>query len=91
MVILNRNNVQYVVIAIEATGKIAIVVFRLKMLSRVFTRLFATSAANKLELPVFLPNTLADNPGSRKARKRVGRGPGSGRGKTSCRGHKGQG
>ncbi len=28
--------------------------------------------------------------GSRKQKKRVGRGPGSGHGKTSCRGHKGQ-
>jgi large subunit ribosomal protein L15 len=28
--------------------------------------------------------------GSRKKTKRVGRGPGSGHGKTSCRGHKGQ-
>jgi large subunit ribosomal protein L15 len=28
--------------------------------------------------------------GARKNRKRVGRGPGSGHGKTSCRGHKGQ-
>ncbi len=28
--------------------------------------------------------------GSRKKRKRVGRGPGSGHGKTSCKGHKGQ-
>ena len=28
--------------------------------------------------------------GSRKKRKRVGRGPGSGHGKTACRGHKGQ-
>ena len=33
---------------------------------------------------------LAPAPGSRKAKKRVGRGPGSGHGKTSCRGHKGQ-
>jgi large subunit ribosomal protein L15 len=33
---------------------------------------------------------LAPYPGSRKKRKRVGRGPGSGHGKTSCRGHKGQ-
>jgi large subunit ribosomal protein L15 len=33
---------------------------------------------------------LAPNPGSRKKRKRIGRGPGSGHGKTSCRGHKGQ-
>jgi large subunit ribosomal protein L15 len=28
--------------------------------------------------------------GSRKVKKRIGRGPGSGHGKTSCRGHKGQ-
>jgi large subunit ribosomal protein L15 len=28
--------------------------------------------------------------GARRKRKRVGRGPGSGHGKTSCRGHKGQ-
>jgi len=28
--------------------------------------------------------------GSRKKKKRIGRGPGSGHGKTSCRGHKGQ-
>lgn len=33
---------------------------------------------------------LAPAAGSRKKRKRVGRGPGSGHGKTSCRGHKGQ-
>jgi large subunit ribosomal protein L15 len=33
---------------------------------------------------------LAPAEGSRKKRKRVGRGPGSGHGKTSCRGHKGQ-
>ena len=33
---------------------------------------------------------LSPIPGSRKKRKRVGRGPGSGHGKTSCRGHKGQ-
>ena len=32
---------------------------------------------------------LAPAPGSRKSRKRVGRGPGSGMGKTSTRGHKG--
>ena len=32
---------------------------------------------------------LSPNPGSRKSRKRVGRGQGSGRGKTSTRGHKG--
>ncbi len=33
---------------------------------------------------------LSPAPGSRKKRKRVGRGPGSGHGKTSCKGHKGQ-
>ncbi|MBW2653939.1 MAG: 50S ribosomal protein L15, partial [Deltaproteobacteria bacterium] len=32
---------------------------------------------------------LAPAPGSRKKRKKVGRGPGSGMGKTSTRGHKG--
>ncbi|MBT6340666.1 MAG: 50S ribosomal protein L15, partial [Desulfobacula sp.] len=32
---------------------------------------------------------LAPAPGSRKNRKKVGRGPGSGMGKTSTRGHKG--
>ncbi len=35
-------------------------------------------------------NELRDNPGARKARKRVGRGIGSGTGKTSGKGHKGQ-
>lgn len=33
---------------------------------------------------------LSPPKGSRRGRKRVGRGPGSGHGKTSCRGHKGQ-
>jgi large subunit ribosomal protein L15 len=33
---------------------------------------------------------LSPAEGARKKRKRVGRGPGSGHGKTSCRGHKGQ-
>jgi len=36
-------------------------------------------------------STLKKNPGSRSNRKRVGRGPGSGSGKTCGRGHKGQG
>ena len=35
-------------------------------------------------------NDLKDNPGARKARMRVGRGIGSGKGKTSGRGQKGQ-
>lgn len=33
---------------------------------------------------------IRNNPHARKGRKRRGRGPGSGHGKTSCRGHKGQ-
>jgi large subunit ribosomal protein L15 len=33
---------------------------------------------------------LSSSTGSRKKPKRVGRGPGSGHGKTSCKGHKGQ-
>jgi large subunit ribosomal protein L15 len=36
-------------------------------------------------------STLSPAPGSRKSRKRLGRGPGSGLGKTSGRGHKGRG
>ncbi len=35
--------------------------------------------------------SLANNKGAVKERKRVGRGPSSGHGKTSGRGHKGQG
>ena len=35
-------------------------------------------------------NLLSPAPGTKKARKRVGRGTGSGHGKTSCRGSKGQ-
>jgi large subunit ribosomal protein L15 len=35
-------------------------------------------------------NELAPSPGSRRARKRLGRGIGSGKGKTAGRGHKGQ-
>ena len=35
-------------------------------------------------------SSLSPAPGSKKPRKRVGRGPGSGTGKTSGRGHKGQ-
>ena len=35
-------------------------------------------------------NQLSDNPGAAKARKRIGRGIGSGTGKTSGHGHKGQ-
>ncbi|MGA0235952.1 MAG: 50S ribosomal protein L15, partial [Alphaproteobacteria bacterium] len=34
-------------------------------------------------------NELRDNPGAYKTKKRLGRGIGSGKGKTSGRGHKG--
>ena len=36
-------------------------------------------------------NEISDNPGARKERTRVGRGIGSGKGKTAGRGHKGHG
>jgi large subunit ribosomal protein L15 len=39
--------------------------------------------------PIFHLRNLADNEGARKKAKRVGRGPGSGRGKTATRGTKG--
>jgi len=39
---------------------------------------------------VMILEKLKPAEGSKKKRKRVGRGPGSGHGKTSCRGHKGQ-
>ncbi len=48
------------------------------------------TAAQDGEQPIGL-NTLSPAPGSRKPRKRVGRGEGSGTGKTSGRGHKGAG
>ena len=35
-------------------------------------------------------NRISDRPGARRNRKRVGRGIGSGKGKTAGRGHKGQ-
>lgn len=39
---------------------------------------------------MFTLSNLRPNPGAKKRRKRVGRGPGSGHGKTAGRGHKGQ-
>jgi large subunit ribosomal protein L15 len=48
------------------------------------------STDEPVEQPIGL-NTLKPAPGSRKARKRIGRGHGSGTGKTSGRGHKGAG
>jgi large subunit ribosomal protein L15 len=46
--------------------------------------------AEKVWEKVMRIHELSPAEGSRKKRKRVGRGPGSGHGKTSCRGHKGQ-
>ncbi|KAI8376481.1 ribosomal protein L18e/L15P [Radiomyces spectabilis] len=48
------------------------------------------SAASQSGKTVFHLANLADNPGAVSERTRVGRGPGSGKGKTAGRGHKGQ-
>ena len=49
------------------------------------------SAAPKKELITYLTlNNIADNPGAIKRKRRIGRGIGSSKGKTSGRGHKGQ-
>jgi large subunit ribosomal protein L15 len=42
-----------------------------------------------MKLMPFTTNYLWDNPGARRIKKQLGRGPGSGKGKTSGRGHKG--
>jgi len=42
------------------------------------------------ELLPFNVSNLWDNPGATREKKRIGRGPGSGLGKTSGRGHKGK-
>jgi len=54
-----------------------------------FDRLVAQQVENGALLP-FTPSTLWDNPGARRKAKRIGRGPGSGLGKTAGKGHKGQ-
>lgn len=41
------------------------------------------------EVPMITLSTLRPAPGSHRARKRIGRGPGSGTGKTAGKGHKG--
>uniref|UniRef100_A0A7S2V348 Large ribosomal subunit protein uL15/eL18 domain-containing protein n=1 Tax=Fibrocapsa japonica TaxID=94617 RepID=A0A7S2V348_9STRA len=53
-----------------------------------FALRFSSSIGEAFE-PLCL-NNLSPNPGSKKQRRRVGRGIGSGRGKTCGRGHKGQ-
>jgi len=55
-----------------------------------FDRLNAMQVHNQTLLP-FTPNYLWDNPGAKRDRKRIGRGPGSGLGKTAGKGNKGQG
>lgn len=51
----------------------------------------AETPTNRGELAPFTQNNLWDNPQAIKKKKRLGRGRASGRGKTSTRGHKGQG
>lgn len=58
------------------------------MLSRLISRSFSAIQAAPILAP-FTPNSIYDNPGARRKAKRVGRGPGSGKGKTCGKGHKG--
>ncbi|KAL1930803.1 hypothetical protein VTP01DRAFT_10965 [Rhizomucor pusillus] len=53
------------------------------------TRTFASKVVEAPSSRIHLAS-IADNPGAVTQRKRVGRGPGSGLGKTAGRGHKGQ-
>jgi large subunit ribosomal protein L15 len=51
----------------------------------------SSNEADNRQVVTFLRlNNLQDNPGAIKQKRRIGRGVGSGRGKTSTRGHKGQ-
>lgn len=50
----------------------------------------AAGAHSFSTLPRLTLNMLRDNPGTNKKRKRIGRGEGSGTGKTSGKGHKGE-
>ena len=54
-----------------------------------FQRLEEQQRRSQTLLP-FTPNNLWDNYGARREKVRVGRGPGSGKGKTAAKGHKGQ-
>lgn len=64
---------------------------KIKMLNHVFgLRLLSTSLASSKHMLPFSPNTIWDNEGARHTFKRLGRGPGSGYGKSSARGQKGQ-
>jgi large subunit ribosomal protein L15 len=55
------------------------------------THLTSSSGTSEKTTEVIGLHNLKPAPGSRRPRKRVGRGPGSGTGKTSGRGHKGYG
>eukprot|EP00588_Corethron_pennatum_P010763 CAMPEP_0194279988 /NCGR_PEP_ID=MMETSP0169-20130528/14984_1 /TAXON_ID=218684 /ORGANISM="Corethron pennatum, Strain L29A3" /LENGTH=325 /DNA_ID=CAMNT_0039024525 /DNA_START=54 /DNA_END=1031 /DNA_ORIENTATION=- len=65
-------------------------------LPALFVRREMSSASEALPPPVPAPvtfytlNNISDNPGAIKKKRRLGRGPGSSKGKTSGRGHKGQ-
>ena len=50
----------------------------------------ADSSASREVVNFLTLNNLSDNPGARRYRRRIGRGIGSSKGKTSGRGHKGQ-
>jgi large subunit ribosomal protein L15 len=50
----------------------------------------SNEAENRQVVTFLRLNNLQDNPGATKQKRRIGRGVGSGRGKTSTRGHKGQ-
>jgi large subunit ribosomal protein L15 len=52
-------------------------------------RMGFSSAPGAAWIP-FNANNISDNDGARRDRKRIGRGPGSGLGKTAGKGHKGQ-
>jgi len=51
---------------------------------------FSSQQATSNEYRAFRHNQISDNKGSRRYKKQLGRGNGSGKGKTSGRGHKGQ-
>ena len=51
---------------------------------------FSTDANMGNPVRILTLNTISDNPGAKRHRKRIGRGVGSGRGKTAGKGHKGQ-
>ena len=65
----------------------------IKVATKVYLRRFGAATAANPFAPSFEPplrlNNIAPNPGATRDRKRVGRGNGSGTGKTCGKGHKG--